>query len=100
MRRIDIDSAIDRCNLRLREILVFLEITFVVGLNLAALLGIQIFIQDVRVVVVPGPTAHRDENTYCSSRNKSRPAAGRKPEAGRAAFVRTTASECNRDHPQ
>ncbi len=51
---IDIDGGIDRRDLGLEQVFVLLELTFVVGLNMAARLGIEIFVADVSVVKVPG----------------------------------------------
>ena len=57
MRGIDVDLTVDGNDLRLRGVFVFVEVSLVVGLNLAALFGVQIFVQHVRVVVVPPAAA-------------------------------------------
>ena len=54
---IDVDVRVDGDDLGLRQVFVFLEVAFVVGLDVAAILGGQIFVQHVRVVVVPGAAA-------------------------------------------
>jgi hypothetical protein len=54
---IDIDGGIDRRDLGLEQVFVLLELAFVVRLDVAARLGIEIFVEDVSVVKVPGAGA-------------------------------------------
>ena len=58
---IDVNGGIDCRDLRLEQVFVLLELPFVVGLNLAASLRVQILVQDVSIVEVPGPGAGRDD---------------------------------------
>ena len=61
MRGIDIDSSVDGGDLGLQQVLILLEAALVVGLNPAPLLGVQVFVQDMRVVVVPDSTSQGDD---------------------------------------
>src|SRR5579862_5344253 len=58
---IDADCSVDSGDFGLWSIFVLLELAFVVCLNVAARLGIKVFVQNVRVVVVPGAGANRDD---------------------------------------
>ncbi len=65
---IDIDGGIDGRDFGLEQIFVLLELAFVVGLNVAACLRIEIFIQDVSVVEVPGAGADGDDEQTAARR--------------------------------
>src|ERR1035441_9831953 len=69
---IDVDGRIDGCDFRLVEVFVLLELAFVVSLNAAACLRIEILIPDVSVVEVPGAGPQRDDGKQESGRNEPR----------------------------
>ena len=56
----NVDVGVDGDDLGLGEVLVLLEITLVVGLDVAAILGGEVLVQDVGVVEVPGAAADGD----------------------------------------
>ena len=56
----DVDVGVDGNDLGLRQVLVLLEIALVVGLDVAAVLGGEVLVEDVGVVEVPGAAADGD----------------------------------------
>ena len=72
-RRIDVDVGVDRGDFGLREELILLEIAFIPGLDIATILGRQVFIQHVGVVKVPrtGANGEQQENDRCWSKTGS-----------------------------
>src|SRR5271170_3599106 len=57
----DVDIRVSGDDLGLRNALVLFEVPLVVGPNITAGLGVQIFVEDVGVVVVPSATADGHE---------------------------------------
>src|SRR5579863_8845985 len=98
MGRVEIDLSVDRNDFGPREVFVFLEIAFVVGLNVPARLGIEIFVEDMCVVVVPGSASDSGKQAQRSGRNETRHTGSRKAETCRAAVIGATASQSNRNH--
>ena len=66
-----------------RQVFVLLEVAFVVGLNVAARLGVEIFVEDVGVVEVPGAGAGGDEGE--KQRERGEPGSALEGEAGAGA---------------
>src|ERR1035438_7829551 len=57
---IDVDRRIHGGDFGLQEIFVLFKAAFVVGLNVAPRLRVQIFVEDVTIVEVPGARARGD----------------------------------------
>ena len=70
--REDVDIGIDGDDLGLRQILVFLEVALVVGLDVAPVLGGEILVQHVGVVVIPGAASDGDQQEDRRGRDKPR----------------------------
>lgn len=69
MGGVDVDAVINSDNFGLQEMFVFFEIAFVIGLDLAPLFRVEILIQNVRVVKVPGSAADRRQDEERSRGN-------------------------------
>ena len=80
---IDIDGGIDGGDLGLQQVFVLLELAFVVGLDVAARLGVEILVEDVGVVEVPGAGAGGDEGEEQGERGE--PGSALKGQAGAGA---------------
>ena len=79
---IDVDRGIDRRDLGLEQVFVLLELAFVVGLNVSARLGVEIFVEDVGIVKVPGARAGGDQSEQQSGRHQPGRAPQGQPGAG------------------
>ena len=102
---IDVDGGIDRGDFGLQQVFVLLELAFVVGLNVAARLGVEVFVEDVSVVEVPGAGAGGDDGEKQAqagpagerSRRASRARARRESSAPRRAKAMETDAQHGRD---
>ena len=101
----DVDVGVDGDDLGLRKFLVFLEVALVVGLNIAAVLGGEVFVEDVGVVEIPGAAADGDQqkergggNRGAASRCMARRKRARQPssEPRRASAMESVAEERRR----
>ena len=77
-----------------------LEVAFVVGLDVAALLGVEVFVEDVRVVEVPGAGADGDESEKQGRRDEPRSALQREAGAGAQGVFGSAAGERDGDDAQ
>src|SRR5215469_11251020 len=91
--RIDFNQAINGSDLWLGEVFIFLETLFILRLDPAPLLCVQIFIEHTRVVVVPSSTPNRDHRTQCCGWHQSRQPSCRQTETCRAAIIIASPSE-------
>src|ERR1700733_931023 len=80
--RIDIDGGVDGRDLGLEKVFILLEFAFVVGLDVPAGPGVEVFVEDVSVIEVPPTGAGGDEGEEQGERRKLRSQAKRLPETG------------------
>ena len=69
--REDVNVGVDRDDLGLGEFLVLLEIALVLGLDIAAGVGVEKLVKDVGVVEVPAAAADGDEKEEDAGDRKS-----------------------------
>jgi len=88
---INIDGGIDRGDFGLDEVFILLEVTFVVRLDVASSFRVQIFVEDVRIVEIPGAGGDREKK-----QTTMRPAQA----AAHAAWARRTRARIESSAPR
>ena len=97
---IDVDGGVDCRDLGLKQIFVLLELAFVVGLDVAARLGVEILVEDVSVVEVPGAGADGDDGEEQGGRGEPRSALQGQADAGAQGILCSAPGEGDGDDAQ
>ncbi len=90
---INVDGGVDGGHFGLEQAFVLFELSFVVGLNTAARLGVEILVEHVSVVVIPSTRADSDESEKKTGRNEARGALQSQPGARTQGVFRSAASK-------
>ncbi len=93
----DVDVGVDGDDLRLGQFFVLLEVALVVGLNIAAVLGGEVFIEDVGVVEIPRAAADGGQKEDRGGGNQARGTLRGQPEPGAPAVFGAAAGQCDGD---
>src|SRR5437762_567867 len=65
-----VDCRIDRGDFGLEEVFVLFELSFVIGLEPSPRLGVQVLVQDVGIIEIPGAGASGDEGEKYGKRRE------------------------------